>query len=246
MSDNAIHLNFFDENGELKPFEEFSSELKEIYKELEKSTASAFIRYLSCPKNEFDPTALLEKFQFLDRKLYLDSEITDEIGKEFLEQIQLWNAEDDYNGLPIESRIPIQIFINSPGGDLITTFQIIDAIQCSRTPVHTIVTGSAYSGGFFIGIAGHKRYAFPHASFMFHEGSNLNYGDAHKVIQQTEFYETLLKQLKTHVLKSTTISAAVYEEHKKDDWYFTAKKALKYGVIDVICDNVNGGIENEE
>lgn len=243
---DTIHLNFFNENGELKPYDEFSAELKEIYKELEKSTGSAFVRFLSGPSNEFDPSSVLEKFQFLDRKLYLDSEITEETGKLFLEQIQLWNAEDDYNGLPAESRSPIQIYINSPGGELTSTLQIIDAIQCSVTPIHTIVTGSAYSGGFFISIAGHKRYAFPHASFMFHEGSNLTYGDAHKVIQQTEFYETLLKQLKTLVLKCTNITSALYEEHKKDDWFLTAKKAQKYGVIDAICQNINGGIEDEE
>lgn len=78
--------------------------------------------------NEFDPQNVLNKYQFIERKLYLDTEITEEVGRYFLERIQFWNAEDSFDKRPIEERIPIQIYIDSPGGLITTSFQIIDAI----------------------------------------------------------------------------------------------------------------------
>lgn len=248
----SMQINIFDENGELKPYKEFEKELKEVYSQLEKANKSdndEDILFLSLITSSFEisPQEVLEKYRFLERKLYLTSEIVEVTGQYFVEHIQYWNSEDTFNEIPVEERIPIQIYIDSPGGLLTTSLEIIDAIKNSKTPVWTIVTGTAYSGAFLISIAGHKRQAFQNATFLFHEGSGGTMGDAHKVLQQSDFYKNvLLKSLKNHVINFTSIPSSLYEEHKKDDWYFDAKKALKLGVIDKISNDVNGGIYDEE
>lgn len=247
-----IQLDFTDKNGELLPHDEFIEQMEELYKELsggKKNCDNAqFIDlFVGNPEEAFDPTNVLDKYKFIERKLYLDTEINEETGKAILERIQFWNSEDAFNGTPDELKIPIQLYIDSPGGLLTTSLEIIDAIKASKTPVWTIVTGTAYSGGFFIAIAGHRRMAFKNATFLFHEGSGGTLGDAHKVLQQSDFYKNvLLKSIKNHVISSTKIRADLYEEHKKDDWYFDSKRALKLGVIDEICKDVNGGIYDEE
>lgn len=243
---NEIRLDFYNSDGTLKPFEKFSEELKEIYQQLEGTSVNKFMNFLTGQSNDYSPNEILEKYHFLDRKLYLNDEITDVVAKEFLEKIQLWNAEDEFNDIPPEERGAIQIYINTPGGELVATWQIIDAIRGSKTPVVTFVTGTAYSGGFFIAIAGHQRCAFPHATFMFHEGSNCIAGDAHKTVQQAEFYKTSLKTLKKYVLENTSISSELYEKHKADDWFFDVNNALKYDVIDYICSDVNGNTDEDE
>lgn len=233
-----IKLDFYNEDGSLKPFSEFSSELESIYKQLEQTSGNQFMMYLTSPRNDFEPAQIINKFHFLDRKLYLNTEITETIAQDFLEKIQFWNAEDDFNETSDDDRGVIQLFINSPGGDLYATMQIVDTILNSKTPVVTVVTGIAYSGGFLIAIAGDHRMAFPHATFMFHEGSNMVIGDAHKTLQQSDFYKNMLKQMKKYVLDRTKIDPSVYDSHQKDDWYFTVNQALKHGVIDEICTEI--------
>lgn len=248
---NTISLDFYNSDGTLKPFEDFASELEGIYKQLESVSGNQFINFLTNPKNEYDPAALLSKYHFLDRKIYINSEITEEIAQEVLEKIQFWNGEDEFNNVPINDEGlyqsgAIQVYINTPGGGLFSTLQIVDTIKSSKTPVITIVTGTAYSGGFLIAIAGHVRLAFPHATFLFHEGSNMIIGDAHKALQQSDFYKSTLKKMKKLVLNCTEIDPATYEKHQKDDWFFGVEKAVQLGVIDEICDDVNGGIGDEQ
>lgn len=250
--DKEVRIEFTDEDGKLKSKKQFLEELSEVYDELEEAAGGSdeeitFMDLFASPETDFDTKLVLEKYQFVDRKLYLDTEIVSDTGKAFIEKIQFWNAEDNFNQTPVEERIPIQIYIDSPGGDLTTTMAIVDAIKTSKTPVYTIVTGTAYSGGFFIGIAGHKRFGFKNSTYLFHEGSGAFAGDAHKLCQQSAFYKNiLLKQIKDHVLESTKITEQTYDKHYKDDWYFDAAKALKFDVIQEICTDVNGGIYNED
>ena len=148
--------------------------------------------------------------------------------------IRFWNRQDKKNNIPIEERQPIKIYIDSSGGSLMDAFTIIDSIKMSETPVWTIVTGTAYSAGFFICIAGHQRYAYPLASFLYHEGSASNGGTAGQFRNFANFYEKQLIQLKNHVLKYTNIDEAKYKEIKKDDIWLTAEDALELGAIDGI------------
>ena len=131
---------------------------------------------------------------------------------------------------------PIKIYIDSCGGSLVDTFTMIDSISMSRTPVYTICTGAAYSGGFFTFIAGHKRLAYPLSSFWYHEGATGTSADAGKFRNFAAFYEKQLKQLKDIVLKYTTITEEQYEKHIKDDWWFTAEEALEYGICDIVSE----------
>ena len=166
-----------------------------------------------------------------DRDIYL-GDIDVGIGSSVDAMIRFWNRRD--KDLPKEKRQPIKIFIDSNGGSLTDAFTIINSIQMSETPVYTIVTGTAYSAGFFICIAGHQRYAYPLASFLYHEGSASNGGTAGQFRNFADFYEKQLGQLKNHVLKCTNIDEEKYKEIKKDDVWLTTEEALEIGAIDEI------------
>lgn len=234
-------LRFFDEQGMPIPFEEIQSQIKETYDAVmatSKQIDEVKITDLFNPECQVDTEAVLDSFSFLDRSLYLCSEITHEHAVSFSDAIRFWNTIDDENEIPEEERQPIKIYIDSPGGDLDATFSIIDSVLLSKTPVWTIVIGSADSGGFFINICGHKRFGYPHSSYLFHEGSCQNEGDAHKYLQAVEHYKKKLSMLKQITLKQTKISEDEYKKHKKDDLWFTAEEALNKGIIDEITDRL--------
>ncbi len=175
----------------------------------------------------------IEAHSFWDRHLNL-GDIDEEVGAAIEGMIRFWNQYDDENNIPVEERKPIKIYIDSNGGDLIATLTMVDAIKLSRTPVWTINIGAAYSGGFFTFIAGHKRFTYPHASFLYHEGSTSNVGDAGKFQNFAEFYKKQLSILKEITLKYTKISPELYEEKRRDDWWIDSNEAIELGIADEI------------
>ena len=70
-----------------------------------------------------------------DRIIWIDDEIKEDIIG-LARNILRWNIEDA--GVPVEKRVPIRLYINSPGGLLTPTFAVCDAIKMSATPIWAI------------------------------------------------------------------------------------------------------------
>lgn len=178
---------------------------------------------------------IVECNSFWERHLIL-GDIDQDVGDAIENMIRFWNRVDDENNTPIKNRVPIKIYIDSNGGDLCATFTMIDAIRLSKTPVWTINIGAAYSGGFFTFIAGHKRFAYPHSTFLYHEGSTAQISDAGKFQNFAVFYKQQLKKLKDITLEYTNISEELYEDKRRDDWWFDVHEAVELGVVDEIAE----------
>lgn len=201
---------------------------------MEKIKVSKLIEQLiESKKDNYDFVDIIDLDNALNRHLHLgdiDTSVADSVDS----YIRFWNRMDEEEDIPINERIPIHIFIDSHGGDLMGTFTIIDTIKASKTPVWTINIGMAYSGGFFIFLAGHRRLSYKNASFLFHEGSTAQWGDAHKFNNFADFYKRTLKRLKNHVIENSEITEEIYDKHIKDDWWLTPEEAIEYGICDEI------------
>lgn len=167
----------------------------------------------------------------LKREIFI-SGIVDGTGTMVDTLIRYWNRQDE--GIPVEERQPIKLYIDSPGGSLTDAFTVSDAVRMSKTPVYGICSGIAYSGGFLILISCHKRFGYPHSSYLFHEGQTKSSGTASQFENYTAFYKRQLVQLKHIVLDTTKITEEEYEKIKKDDVWYDAEDALEKGIIDEI------------
>lgn len=176
---------------------------------------------------------LLNLYHAANRRIFI-GDIEDGLGITVSATIRYWNEIDAKNNTPIEERDPIILYIDSPGGYITDTFTIIDSIKLSKTPIIGVCTGCAYSGGFFILISCPKRYAYPHASFLFHEGSTSNGGTSGQFENYTAFYKKQLHQLQDIVLENTKITEEEYEKIRKDDIWYDTEEALEKGIIDEI------------
>lgn len=184
-------------------------------------------------KSNYDFCDIIDLSNGLNRNIVL-TDIDASIGDSVNSYIQFFNRIDQEKKIDVNKRTPIKIYIDSNGGNLEACFTIIDAITMSKTPVWTINIGKAYSAGFFIFITGHKRFAYPNSSFLFHEGSTGIYQDANKFKNYADFYKQQLERLRAITLKHTQIEPEEYDKHVKDDWWFNVDEALKYGVTDKI------------
>lgn len=188
--------------------------------------------------------------ELVDRRLYLYGEIStvDEDGcgelfdvsmpSKLVEQIFDFNRHD-CNVDPKE-REPIRLYINSPGGDLIEGFAVVSAIQLSKTPIYTINVGQWSSMAFLIGIAGHRRFSMPNATFLMHDGFSGAFGSTNKLHDQMKFQERFEKEVvKNHVLRYSKMTSEDYDARAREEFYMLPADALKYGFIDEIVDDID-------
>ena len=197
-------------------------ERKKILDKLSKKKITNFIDVLNTT------SAMAREFSIAD--------IDEDTGDVIEAIIRYWNEIDNEQNLSYEERKPIKIYVNSPGGSLHATFTMVDAIRMSKTPVYTINTGMAFSGGFLTFISGHKRIAYPNSTFLFHEGSTGGgVQDAGKFRNYAAFYEKMLEKIEKITLNCTNISKEEYAKHKLDDWWLCADEALELGICDKIA-----------
>lgn len=166
-----------------------------------------------------------------DRIYRLDHQLTNS-DLDLVDMILKCNKED--KGKPVEDRIPIKVYIASPGGDVVTLWSIIQAIQYSKTPVYTVNISFAYSAAAEILVAGHKRYSMPGTQTMFHRGSAFYGGEQSTVESQKKHFDKLEDKLRDFLLSHTSISPKAYKKNASSDIYYDEYDCLKNGVIDEI------------
>lgn len=204
-------------------------------KNIEEVTPDMLItEYLNNTSELKDLDKISEAYDTIDRALFL-SDVTPEIADAIEHIIRIYNVMD--KDLPTEERKPIKLFINSNGGSAIGCLEIIDAINLSKTPVYTINIGLAASAGLDVFITGKKRFCYPNATFLFHEGStSLSSIDAGKFRNYSDWYDRLLKRTKDNLIKNTKVTPELYKEKQNDDWWFFAEEAIEYGFCDEVLE----------
>ena len=166
------------------------------------------------------------------RKLFLNEDITQFSVADIVKHIMQFNAEDRLK--PVEERVPILLYVTSNGGEVDSGFELVDAIQNSKTPVYTINLGYQYSMGFLIGLAGHKRYAMPTAKFLMHDGSQWVFNSGAKAQDQMKFQERVEARIKQYILSRSNVTSEEYDSKLRVEWYLFADEAKEKGFVDYI------------
>jgi ATP-dependent protease ClpP protease subunit len=147
-----------------------------------------------------------------------------------------WNEEDD--GLDIDVRIPIKIWISSNGGDALTTLGIIDVVKLSKTPVITIGIGKVFSSGCLLLMSGHARYIFPSTCCLIHDGPCETGGDTGKVLDAVKFFQGTEDCVKDFIAANSLISKEMLDQNFRRDWYLFSKEIIGYGIADEIIADI--------
>jgi ATP-dependent Clp protease protease subunit len=169
------------------------------------------------------------------RNIVLSSDITASSVSDIIESILDINTLDDEfeEDLQDYEREPIRLIVNSFGGSVYDGFALIAAIEHSKTPIHGYCYGSAMSMGFIIYIATHVRFAHKTSTLMYHEISDMFWGNITNAKQNLKECDRLQKVYDDYVLSRTKIPVAKMNDYKdrKEDWYMSAQEAAKYKII---------------
>lgn len=183
-----------------------------------------------------DPSLLAYYNDKQERAIWIDSDI-DDCTYEITKQIYEYNRQD--KDIPVESRKPIRIYINSFGGDLYQCFALISAIGASKTPVYTINTGVAMSAGMIILLSGHKRFAVKYSIAMCHSGSGSVGGDFEQTQSAMDNYKKMVDTMKTYILERTKIDSKTLSRKWAKDWYMFADEQVSLGVVNEIVEDIS-------
>ena len=169
------------------------------------------------------------------RNIVLSSDITASSVADIIESILDINTlDDEFEGdLQDYHREPIKLVVNSFGGSVYDGFALIAAIEHSKTPIHGYCYGSAMSMGFIIYISTHVRFAHKTSTLMYHEISDVFWGNITGAKQNIKECERIQKVYDDYVLSRTKIPVAKMNDYKdrKEDWYMSAQEAAKYKII---------------
>lgn len=161
--------------------------------------------------------------------IFLGTPIDDTIGNLVCAQL-----------LHLESENPdkdINIYINSPGGDINAMFAIYDTMMYIRPEVSTICFGQAASAAAVLLAAGTKgkRMALPHSRVIIHQPHGQS-GYAQATDIEIVASEIMRLKLQLEEILSGHTGQTV-EKIRKDtdrDFVMTAEQAKDYGIVDEI------------
>ena len=138
----------------------------------------------------------------------------------------------------LESENPdkdINIYINSPGGDLTALFAIYDTMQFIKNDIATICLGQAASAAAVLLAAGTKgkRLALPHARVLLHQPyGQTGYAQAADLELAAKEIMRMRSLLEEMVARHTGQDTARIHKDTDRDFVMSAEEAKEYGIID--------------
>ena len=170
---------------------------------------------------------------FTNRKIFLFGEINDATVYAFTMQMM---------SLMEDEQSEIDIYVNSPGGEVNAGLAIYDLIRLCRAPINMYCIGMAASMGALIFSSGEKgrRYILPHSKVMIHEPL-IPHGIAGSASSIKNTADSILqtRELLNGILAGN--SGKTMDEINKatdHDNIMTAEEAIKFGLCDQIVNSI--------
>jgi ATP-dependent Clp protease protease subunit len=163
-----------------------------------------------------------------NRIIFLGTPINDQVANVIVAQLLYLSSEDPES--------PIQMYINSPGGQVYAGMAIYDTIQMIPNPVSTLAVGMTASFGTVLLTAGTKgqRYALPNATIHMHQPLGGAQGQASDIEIQAREILRLKGDLNQILARHTGRTVEEIERDTNRDFYLDAQAAVEYGLVDQV------------
>ena len=172
----------------------------------------------------------LEDSFFHNREIFMTDYVDADSSNELIKQLLYLNQENPEK--------EITIYINSPGGEVISGLAVYDCIRLMQAPIRTVCTGMAASMGSILFLAGDKREMLPHTKIMIHDPAfhNLDIGGVKPLEIQKEVDRIMeTRNILCGIIADRTgrTKEEVFEKTKTDS-YFTVEEAMEFGLATAV------------
>ncbi|MFL7891398.1 MAG: ATP-dependent Clp protease proteolytic subunit [Anaerolineales bacterium] len=165
-----------------------------------------------------------------NRLIFLGTPINDQVANLIVAQLLFLNQED--------REAPINMYINSPGGQVYAGLAIYDAMQMISNPISTVAVGVTASFGTVLLAGGAKgqRYALPHATIHLHQPLGGAQGQVTDIEIQAKEFLRLRTKLNEILTQHTGQPSDVIERDTERDFWMDAHTAVDYGLVDEVLE----------
>ena len=165
-----------------------------------------------------------------NRLVFLGTPINDQVANLIVAQLLFLNQED--------REAPINMYINSPGGQVYAGLAIYDAMQMISNTISTVAVGVTASFGTVLLAAGTKgqRYALPHATIHLHQPLGGAQGQVTDIEIQAKEFLRLRTNLNDILVQHTSQTLEVIERDTERDYWMDAKMAVDYWIVDQVLE----------
>jgi len=163
-----------------------------------------------------------------DRIIFLGGPIDDAVANTVIAQLLFLDSDN--------SKKDIQMYINSPGGEVYSGMAVFDTMQYIKSPVSTICVGLAASMAAFLLAGGEKgkRFSLTNSRILIHQPAGGTKGQASDIKIQAEEILKIREEMNKILAKNTGQSLKTIERDTDRDYYMRADEAKKYGIIDKV------------
>ncbi len=163
-----------------------------------------------------------------ERIIFLGTGIDDQVANVIVAQLLFLTHEDPEK--------EIQMYINSPGGQIYAGLAIYDTMQMIPNPISTVAVGVTASFGTVLLTAGTKgrRYALPNATIHMHQPLGGAQGQATDIEIQAKQIMRLKSLLNEIMSKHTGQPLDVIVRDLDRDYYLDSQQAVTYGLVDQV------------
>lgn len=161
-----------------------------------------------------------------DREIFLTEEINAQTSNELIKQLMYLERQD--------SESEVTIYINSPGGEVISGLAVYDYIGMMKAPVRTVCIGTAASMGAILFLAGAKRQMLPHTRLMIHDPSyshnDIGGRKSHEIQHELDKLNETREALARIISEKTSRSIDEIYKVTADDTFYSAQEAIDFGL----------------
>jgi len=163
-----------------------------------------------------------------ERIIFLGTPIDDAVSNLICAQMLFLESEDPDKD--------INLYINSPGGDITGLLAIYDTMKYIKPAVSTFCFGQAASAAAVLLGAGAKgkRYALPHARVLLHQPWGGVGGQASDIEIQAREILRMKDMLNSMLAADTGQSVERITKDTDRDFIISAAEAVEYGLIDEV------------
>jgi ATP-dependent Clp protease protease subunit len=163
-----------------------------------------------------------------ERIIFIGTPVDDTVANLVCAQMLFLESEDGEKD--------INIYINSPGGDITALFAIYDTMKYVRAEKSTFCFGQAASAAAVLLAAGTKgkRFALPHARILLHQPYGGAAGQATDIELQAKEILRMRDMLNEMLAEDTGQSIERIQRDTDQDFIMSAAEARDYGVIDEV------------
>jgi ATP-dependent Clp protease protease subunit len=164
------------------------------------------------------------------RTIIIGEEVSDILYRKVATQLSILERKD--------TKKPITVLVNSPGGAADVGFAIFDLFRFSAAPIRTVANGLVASAAvlIFLGAPQGKRLSLPNSRFLLHQPSTVTRGQTTDIEIAARQIVALKNRYNQIVADATGKPFAKIENDSDRDFWLTATDAKEYGLVNRVIE----------